>query len=329
MSNRFRVITLFTIFLCSCARQGTIPNTDRFPPHLLTVVSPVQNEVHLTFDEKLNPSAILLESFKLTSPVDTPSIRFITSGTGDFKKIILFTSALESQTYEISGLVVDENNNSSTIRAKFRPSANRDTFPPNIFFSPSDTQTTFPFRVSLLSNEPVDTSRGWNIISIPYSPSTSIFWRKDLNRLEIAATDSSLKTHPFYLVLIPGIRDYAGNRLKTGLSTFIYPDTLSKLFKISGHIKTEGYDPSGYMLILLKAEEKVIAGTLADSTGFFSLNCELPDSFKIEAWVDCESDGLFDEAGNRTYTSLPDSIELSTTRLSSPRSLKQIVQENQ
>lgn len=319
---------LFSILLCSCARQGAIPNTDRFPPHLLSADSPNRTEVRLTFDEGLNPSG-LLETFKLESNSDTPEIKFITSVPGNSKILTLFTSPLEPHHYEISGLVVDGNNNAASIRSKFKASEKMDTTPPSMVISPADTQASFPFRLSMSSNEPIDTSRNYRVITIPYSSSTSLSWRPDLSRIDINTRDTSLKTQPFYLIIFPGISDFAGNRVKHGLSSFIYADSLTKLSILHGIAKSEELRPSGCMLILLKMSERILAATLADSSGYFTISYVPTDSLGIEAWCDYNGDGLFEESGNERFAPLPDSIEISTQKLSSPRFLEQIIPEGE
>lgn len=321
----------FVIVLIGCARQGAIPNTDRFPPHLVSVTCPNRNQVIMSFDEELDSTALLPTTFLLNSSRDTAKIRFITKDPADSKTLILLTSPLLDETYRLSGLALDRKGNASSIRSSFHASTRQDTTPPSILLSPGDPQTTFPYNIWFEFSEPVDTSRG---MPIPFAPPASEealagSWNRDLTRYSIRIADTTLRGLPFYLVLLPGVSDFAGNRVTEGLAAFVYSDTGLLLRDIRGKVKTTEGASASRAIVLFKTPEEPFALTITDSSGAFIATLEEREETRIEAWFDRDGNGVYEEEASLSEEPLPDSVTLVTRPASAPMRLDQLIHQTQ
>lgn len=318
---------MFILLLAGCARQGAIPNTDRFPPHLVSVTCPNRNQVIMSFDEELDSTALLPTTFLLSSSRDTARIRFITKDPADSKTLILLTSPLLDETYRLSGLALDRKGNASSIRSSFRASTRQDTTPPAILVSPGDPQTTFPYNIRFEFSEPVDTNRGMPILFAPPASEEALSssWNRDLTRYSIRIADTTLRGLPFYLVLLPGIADFAGNRTTEGRATFVYSDTGLVLRDIRGEVKTAEGASAYSAIVLFKTPEKPSALTITDSSGAFIATLAEREETRIEAWFDRDGNGVYEEEASLSAQPLPDSVTLVTRSVPSPIRLDQLV----
>lgn len=327
MGNKTGSVILLILFLCvSCARQGAIPNPDKFPPHLLSISSPNRNELHLRFDEVIDPVKVLKETYQILSPKDTAEIRFITASTDNSKILVFYTSPLLPSEYRLIGLATDNSNNASSINSRFTASERKDSIPPSINAFPKDTLTVFPYRVTLEANEPLDTSDGFKVIHLPTVSNISYYWRQNLKKLDINFKDSSLIKHPLYILIPQGIADFAGNKTRNGLAFFEYADSALELNRVFGRV--ESSSPSkGPILLLFKDHDSLFAATLTDSSGRFSTAIEKKTSVTIEAWADIDGDGFFEENGQLIYAGETDALNIITNIPVPPRSLEQLIQE--
>jgi hypothetical protein len=318
------------ILLASCARQGAIPNTDKFPPHLVSVTSVNRTQVVVGFDEELDTTALLPSTFLIASAHDTADIRFIARDPTNQLSLVLLTSPLLDETYQISGLVADYKGNASSIRSSFRASTRQDTTPPGILISPVEPLTSFPYTFRFEFSEPVDTSKGMRILTAPTASEKSfrIAWSRNLARYEIRTTDTTVKGPGFYIVVPPGICDFAGNRTSTGLAGFVYSDTTFILQDIRGQVKTSEGRPAPSAIVLFKTED-VFAATITDSSGVFLTTIEERKGITIEAWFDRDGNDLYEQKASFSAESLPDSVVLVTQPLASPAGLDQLIPETQ
>lgn len=318
------------ILLASCARQGAIPNTDKFPPHLVSVTSLNRNQVVASFDEELDTTALLPSTFLITSAHDTADIRFIARDPTDRLSLVLLTSPLLDETYQISGLVADNKGNASSIRSSFRASTRRDTTPPDILISPVEPLASFPYTFRFEFSEPVDTSKGMRILTAPATSEESFrsAWSRDLTRYEMRTADTTVKGPPFYLVILPGICDFAGNQVPEGLAGFVYSDTTLILRDIRGQVKTSEGKPAPSAIVLFKTEG-VFAATITDSSGVFLATLEEREGVTIEAWFDRDGNGLYERKVSFSAEPFPDSVVLITQPVASPVGLDQLIPKTQ
>jgi hypothetical protein len=318
------------ILLASCARQGAIPNTDKFPPHLTSVTSVNRTQVVASFDEELDTNALLPSTFLITSAHDTAEIRFIAKDPADRLSLVLLTSSLLDETYQISGLVADYKGNASSIRSSFRASTRQDTTPPGILISPVEPVASFPYTFRFEFSEPVDTSKGMRTLTAP-AASDELFrsaWSRDLARYEIRTTDTTVKGPPFYIIVLPGICDFSGNVVTTGLAGFIYSDTTLMLRDIRGQVKTQEGKPAPSAIVLFKTED-VFAATITDSAGVFLITLEEREGVTAEAWFDHDGNGLYEEKASFSREPLADSVALITQPVALPVSLDQLIPKTQ
>lgn len=285
----------------------------------------------MSFDEELDSTALLPTTFLLNSSRDTAKIRFITKDPADSKTLILLTSPLLDETYRLSGLALDRKGNASSIRSSFHASTRQDTTPPSILLSPGDPQTTFPYNIWFEFSEPVDTSRG---MPIPFAPPASEealsgSWNRDLTRYSIRIADTTLRGLPFYLVLLPGVSDFAGNRVTEGLAAFVYSDTGLLLRDIRGKVKTTEGASASRAIVLFKTPEEPFALTITDSSGAFIATLEEREETRIEAWFDRDGNGVYEEEASLSEEPLPDSVTLVTRPASAPMRLDQLIHQTQ
>lgn len=303
------------IFLSAhCARQGAIPNPDRFPPHLESISSVNRTQLELVFDESLDANALQPTTFSITSAHDSANIRFLAISPRNPRAVLVITSRLIDEKYTVSGLATDKLGNSSLISESFTPSTREDTFPPFVTVSPTEPLVRFPYRLSYDFSEPADTSRGISILTVPRRAEEEMKreWRRDLMQYNIIYSDSLLKNIALYTLLLPGITDFSGNRVLTGKTILTYNDTTLTLRDVRGSVKTRDAKPAPLALILFTADDTAFAACMADSTGAFLLSLEDKTGVKIEAWFDAEQDGLYEETGERLYRTLPDSLIVHT-----------------
>jgi hypothetical protein len=316
------------VLLAGCARQGAIPNTDRFPPHLVSVTSVNRNQVVVSFDEELDTTALLPSTFLIASGHDTADIKFIARDPTARLSLVLLTSPLLDETYQISGLIADNKGNASSIRSSFRASTRRDTTPPGILISPVEPFASFPYTFRFEFSEPVDTSRGMRILTAPAASEESFrsAWNRDLTRYEMRTTDTTVKGPGFYLVVLPGICDFAGNRTTEGLAGFVYSDTTLILRDIRGQVKTSEGKPAPSAIVLFKTED-VFAATIADSSGVFLTTIEELEGVTIQAWFDRDGNGSYENEASFSAEPFPDSVGLITQPAALPLGLNQLIPE--
>jgi len=285
----------------------------------------------MSFDEELDSTALLPTTFLLSSSRDTARIRFITKDPADSKTLILLTSSLLDETYRLSGLALDRKGNASSIRSSFHASTRQDTTPPSILLSPVEPRTSFPYSIRFEFSEPVDTSRG---MLIPFAPPASEealsgSWNRDLTRYSIRIADTTLRGLPFYLVLLPGVSDFAGNRVTEGLAAFVYSDTGLLLRDIRGKVKTTEGASASRAIVLFKTPEEPFALTITDSSGAFIATIEEREETRIEAWFDRDGNGVYEEEASLSAQPLPDSVTLVTRPASVPMRLDQLIHQTQ
>ncbi|TET23038.1 MAG: hypothetical protein E3J71_03885 [Candidatus Stahlbacteria bacterium] len=328
-----RHLVFVIILLAGCARQGAIPNTDKFPPHLVSVTHINRNQLIVSFDEELDSTALLPSTFLITSPHDTADICFIARDPNDTRgfSLILLTSPLIDETYQISGLVVDSRGNGASIRSSFRASTRQDTTPVSILVSPLDPQTTFPYSIRFEFSEPLDTSRGMRILTAPPASEEALSgsWNRELTRYSVRVADTTLKGLPFYLVLLPGVSDFAGNRTTEGLAAFVYSDTGLVLRDIRGEVKTSEGRAAYSAIVLFKTPQDLFALTITDSSGAFIATLEEREETKIEAWFDRDGNGVYEEEASFSEATLPDSVPLITRPAPSPLRFDQLIPQTQ
>lgn len=322
-------LSVLLVLAAACAKQGVIPNPDRFPPHLISVTAANQTQVNLRFDEALKSSSIMPSTFTLSSSYGQAKIRFAAKDPNDAqgRSLILLTSPLAPGTYTISGLVADGKDNAASIRASFKASAKRDTLPPYLSLLPFEERTSFPYILKLESAEPVDTSIEIMTLTAPFVPAASLTesWNSDLTRLDINCGDSTLKSRAFYYVLLPGVADFAGNRTGFGVSKLMYSDTTLPLYPVMGRILTEQGKGAASSLVLFKQWGGVVAATIADTSGVFISKLAERDSLEIEAYFDRERDGIFEESYRGFFPALGDSIIITTQQVSQPLRFEQLL----
>lgn len=321
-------LSILLVLLSACARQGVIPNPDKFPPHLVSVNAVNQTQINLRFDEALKPSLISASTFTLTPQQDEETIRFVAKDPNDSqgRSIVVLTSPLSAGTYTLSGLVADKTDNATTIKVKFRASEKRDTLPPYLALTPLDERVSFPYNFKLESAEPVDTSQVIKMLTTPFIPSSSLTrsWNSDLNTFDISCGDTLLKTQAFYLIILPGIIDFAGNRTGYGLSKLVYSDSTLTLYPVFGKILRAQGTGAASSLVLLKHSGNTIASTLADTSGSFFTKVSIRDSVEVEAYFDEGFDGIFEESSRIFFPLLPDTFEITTRPVNQPLYLEQL-----
>ncbi|MBN2380889.1 hypothetical protein JXM67_13915 [candidate division WOR-3 bacterium] len=325
---RFLNLISIYVLLLACARQGAIPNPDRFPPHLLNATSVNRTQVNLRFDEELGADALLPNTFFITSPLDTAEIRFITVDPGDRTTYNLLTSPLLDVTYQISALVFDRNDNASLIKASFKASTRQDTTGPSVLAYPDLPQTRFPYAVKFQFSEPVDTGRRIRVLSAPLAMPENLVskWDPTLTRLTVECSDTFLRGYPFYAVLLAGSRDFAGNRETMGLSVFVYSDTSLELTELRGDIRTSSGGAAYGALLLFLTSDSLLALTQSDTSGLFQVTLHAADQLSVTAYFDPDSDYWFDEKTSVVISSLADTIHLKTQPLLAPIDVDQIFQ---
>ncbi len=320
---------LILVLLAGCARQGTIPNTDKFPPHLLSVTSINQTQVVLNFDEKIDSLDVLANTFLISSRSDTAEIRFAATDPNDSRgrSVILLTSPLIDATYRISGLVVDPEGNAASIHLSFSASTRRDTTPASILISPPEPKTSFPYTISFQFSEPVDTGRGMQIITAPGLSDEKLqaSWNRDLTRYKMRVSDTTLQGQPFYFALLGGVFDFAGNGTTYGRAAYVHSDTGLVLHDLGGKVITMQGKPAASAIILFKTSDDVFALTIADSAGAFITSVQQRKGTRIQAWFDGDGNGIYEQEASISADPLPDSIILSTSPAASPARLNQLI----
>ncbi|MBD3286708.1 hypothetical protein GF359_08890 [candidate division WOR-3 bacterium] len=328
-SSMFRLRYLFPLLIlfCACARQGAIPNPDRFPPHLKKATSVTRTQVNLLFDERLDSKALSPNTFLITSTHDTAEIKFITTNpVVRDGGIILYTSPLQQEDYRISGLVRDGKGNSSLAEARFMASDRRDTTPPGITIRPPGN--SFPYTIIIGFSESIDTTNPLIILTAPYTPKekTEYTWDRTgtLTNLRMVSKDTTQKGSPFYVVLLPGASDFSANRDKSGAQTFIHSDTTLELRDVRGRIEASDGSSARSSLLAFRSQGKLIGMGLADSTGAFQVSLPPREEFTLNAYFDPDKDNRFEEKGSLKFPSSQDSIMLLTQPLPEPAGIEEI-----
>jgi len=322
---RLRILAAGLLVLAACARQGAIPNPDRFPPHLVSATSLNRTRVSLRFDDELDSTALLPSTFLLTSPHDTARIRFVARDEAEPRRnaLILLTSPLLDEVYTVSALVVDRHGNAASVRGKFRASTREDTTAPLVLVSPLQPQTSFPYRLALEFSEPVDTGRGVQTLGVPVPAEGLVSgeWNRGLVRYSVTCKDTTLRSRPFYLVLLPSASDFTGNRMRDAAWTFVYSDTALVLRDVRGIVRTADGRAASASLVTFSTDGLPFAAVLTDSSGAFLATIEDRENVAVQAWFSRDRDAMFEEHDSLFWRTLPDSIELHTRVLPAPRPL--------
>lgn len=317
--------------LAGCARQGAIPNPDRFPPHLLSISAISSTQLTASFDEEVDSAALLPATYLLTSPSDTPRIKFIARDPNQpgGSNLLLITTPMKGKNYKLSGMVADKEGNASTVGASFKASIRKDTTSPSILVTPREPHTRFPYSIRFQASEPVDTSKDVAVITAPLlrdEKKYSLAWDRDLTTYTLKVSDTTFKHEAFYAGLLPGLGDFSGNRTREGFSGFFYADTGFVLKQVRGKVETSLGKPAGSAILLFTdTEDSIFALTIADTSGMFLTRLKPKEVITLQVFFDENSDYVYEEQAILKLAELEDTIDIITEPVTDPVRLKDII----
>ncbi len=163
------VLLLVCVLVMGCAKKMAPPSPDRFAPRLAEIRTLNRVRVELRFDEPLDPSSVVADSFSVLGPDGAPlQVRGAVQGRRS-DRVELWTWPQRLVVYEVRAVVRDAEGNVGRIRGRFRGSSRIDTIPPRVTDvrpAPGCTgQRALEVRLSF--NEPIDTTARPEFLFVP------------------------------------------------------------------------------------------------------------------------------------------------------------------
>jgi len=239
------LVAVTAVVMLACAKKMVPPSPDRFSAHLQEVETRTRSQVALVFDEEIDGSKLVLDSFRLVGPAgETLALRGVSLGRSD-AEVQLWTSTQEVKLYEVRGFVRDRAGNPTRFRARFRGSSKRDTIAPRVTRvdpAPGAARQKRMVRVRVTFSEAIDTSGVVEYIFVPAAYDTQFKreWTSDWQTLVFSRPESMPSGVNVYFLLHPRATDLEGNVVNGPAFTYFTSDTIFDAVSIRGKANRSG-----------------------------------------------------------------------------------------
>lgn len=219
-----KFLLLSFLFIITCARKLPPSNPDIFPPEVEDYFVPNNYTIKIKFNENLSQN-IDLKNFLIFSQEESLKIRSIFV---ENEILTIITDKQKSISYLLFGKVSDTTNrNFSKIKIKFKGNPFPDTIKPfvkNINVNHEKIKINF--------SEPLLDTNLYYLLSPSLIVET--IWSKDKKSLTFLFKEKPKEFCSF--VLLPTLKDWGGNNLKSGEEIFQIFDTTIKFINLTGKV---------------------------------------------------------------------------------------------
>jgi hypothetical protein len=301
------------VLLVACAKRLPPPNPDRFAPSFqgLNVVN--QNRLDLVFDEPMSQKDMSLADFAIvTANGDTLGL-LAAAFSPDGATISLLTRRQRSEKYTLTGSALDVAGNGTRFQRRFVGSSRPDTVAPMITgIAPRNyaTRVRKGVIVSFSFSKATDTMTYGGVIVLPAGLESRFDrkWSTGLDNLQFTLKDSLGPDTTVSFILLPMVRDFAGNHLRQAAYTSFTSDSLLLPRLVKGKLTFEGKPPvNGYVVL---GQDAPVAATPVRSDGSFTLRAR-PVDYSVLAAADTNYDGYVDLSARIGRATLPESLAVT------------------
>jgi len=229
--------------------------------------------VVLTFDEEIKGGRFLIFSQKETIGIRSIKVRG--------KKLNIYTTPLQKESYRLIGEVSDLLDNIRYLNVRFLGSTERETIKPEI----KGISLVKDGLLEITFSEPMETLN-IQFFSFPVKME-SLFWSEEKEKVSLKFKPDL----PYISFLLPPIlTDLEGNRLKEGRVFQRFFDTLITTKKQGGKVFLEEKGVEG-AIVFVKNDYLLFA--LTDKEGNFQLDLPV-GGYKLSVFYDRDFDNLID-----------------------------------
>lgn len=323
-----------SVCILGCAKKELPPSPDRFAPRLKEVNTVNRTRVELIFDEAILFSDLNSDNFLITSQSasgeETLTIRSV--GIGRKENIVTLITQIQDELklYRLSGRVKDTEGNLRVFSTKFLGSSKPDTIGPRIVALTPKPGSVKMKRIlgSIRFSEEIDTDTlkaSNNTIILPKSLKERFLFKLPNNRLiEFNLKDSMGLDTIGYLIFLPNLTDFDGNRLQNSGWTFWTADSVLKTDLVQGKINYED-KPIANSLILFSDTVNTLAGVLSDKDGNFAIRIKRR-VYNVLALADTNFDYNVDLKGFlKDFNTEKESLDLILEKEAKPENYKNYI----
>jgi hypothetical protein len=262
------------VLLLACAHKAPPLSKDRLNPKLIRTTVLNARQLQLSFNEEIDTLALFPDSVHITSPKDTLTVMSLYPSLSA-SEIVVATSPMKKDGYEIVGSVFDKAENKGNFRSSFQGTTSPDTISPWVAGS-AEGRNTREFFLNF--SEAMDTTTLLFAI-VPKKQLLPVWVNYRYVRFIPESGSESLCFDTTYYMYLKQASDISGNYIQAFI-TAITPDTVYRPIRLQGRALIDG-SPAQSGLAILKREKPVGIAMLKKGAFTFEVRDSLAFDIQI------------------------------------------------